>query len=60
VGLSDAWSRPHTHNAARSASDSHTARGPQAAGKIDVDGLNFYYGARRVLENICVSIRTNG
>jgi phosphate transport system ATP-binding protein len=37
------------------------APGPatEAAGKIDVAGLNFYYGTRRVLENITVTIRTN-
>jgi phosphate transport system ATP-binding protein len=31
----------------------------QAAAKIDVSGLNFYYGERRVLENIHVKIRPN-
>ena len=30
-----------------------------AAVKIDVNGLNFYYGARRVLEQISVRIRPN-
>jgi len=40
-------------------SDSTAVALPGTAGKIEVAGLNFYYGARRVLENICVSIRTN-
>jgi phosphate transport system ATP-binding protein len=31
----------------------------QAPAKIDVSGLNFYYGERRVLENIHVKIRPN-
>jgi len=31
----------------------------QSAAKIDVSGLNFYYGERRVLENIHVKIRPN-
>jgi len=31
----------------------------QPAAKIDVSGLNFYYGERRVLENIHVKIRPN-
>jgi phosphate transport system ATP-binding protein len=31
----------------------------ETAGKIDVEQLNFYYGPRRVLENISVTIRTN-
>jgi phosphate transport system ATP-binding protein len=31
----------------------------QAPAKIDVSGLNFYYGQRRVLENIHVKIRPN-
>jgi phosphate transport system ATP-binding protein len=31
----------------------------EAAGKIDVSGLNFYYGQRRVLEQISVRIRPN-
>jgi phosphate transport system ATP-binding protein len=31
----------------------------EAVGKIDVNGLNFYYGPRRVLEQITVSIRPN-
>ena len=33
--------------------------GPAAAAKIDVRDLNFYYGARRVLEQITVKIRPN-
>ncbi|MGE3465271.1 MAG: phosphate ABC transporter ATP-binding protein PstB [Pseudomonadales bacterium] len=32
------------------------AGGPDAVTKIDVAGLNFYYGARRVLEDISVRI----
>jgi phosphate transport system ATP-binding protein len=31
----------------------------ETAGKIDVERLNFYYGPRRVLEDISVTIRTN-
>jgi phosphate transport system ATP-binding protein len=31
----------------------------EAAGKIDVEGLNFFYGPRRVLEEISVRIRPN-
>ncbi len=31
----------------------------EAVGKIDVNALNFYYGPRRVLEQITVSIRPN-
>jgi phosphate transport system ATP-binding protein len=31
----------------------------EPAGKIDVAGLNFYYGPRRVLEQICVRVRAN-
>jgi phosphate transport system ATP-binding protein len=31
----------------------------EAAGKIDVQGLNFFYGPRRVLEEISVRIRPN-
>jgi len=31
----------------------------QASAKIDVSGLNFYYGERRVLEHINVKIRPN-
>jgi phosphate transport system ATP-binding protein len=31
----------------------------EVAVKIDVRGLNFYYGARRVLDQISVQIRTN-
>jgi phosphate transport system ATP-binding protein len=31
----------------------------ETAGKIDVDRLNFYYGPRRVLDEISVTIRTN-
>ena len=31
----------------------------EAAGRIDVVGLNFYYGQRRVLEQISVHIRPN-
>jgi phosphate transport system ATP-binding protein len=31
----------------------------QAPAKIDVSGLNFYYGERRVLENIHLKIRPN-
>jgi phosphate transport system ATP-binding protein len=31
----------------------------EAAGKIDVSGLDFYYGQRRVLEQISVRIRPN-
>src|SRR5471030_731020 len=31
----------------------------EAAAKIDVSGLNFYYGQRRVLEQISVQIRPN-
>ena len=31
----------------------------EAAGKIDVEGLNFFYGPRRVLEQISVRIRPN-
>jgi len=31
----------------------------QSPAKIDVSGLNFYYGERRVLENIHVKIRPN-
>jgi phosphate transport system ATP-binding protein len=32
---------------------------PQASAKIDVSGLNFYYGERRVLHSIRVQIRPN-
>jgi len=32
---------------------------PQASPKIDVSGLNFYYGSRRVLEGIGLKIRPN-
>jgi phosphate transport system ATP-binding protein len=32
---------------------------PQASAKIEVSGLNFYYGARRALENIHVKICPN-
>ena len=31
----------------------------EATAKIDVDGLNFYYGDRRVLETITVKVRPN-
>ena len=31
------------------------AAGPQAV-SIDVQGLNFYYGAKRALENITIAI----
>ena len=31
----------------------------EAAGKIEVEGLNFFYGPRRVLEEISVRIRPN-
>jgi len=31
----------------------------EATAKIDVSGMNFYYGARRVLENVSVKIRPN-
>ena len=34
-------------------------RAIEAPGKIDVGGLNFYYGERRVLEQISVLIRPN-
>ena len=27
--------------------------------KIDVEGLNFYYGAKRALEDICIEIHAN-
>jgi phosphate transport system ATP-binding protein len=36
-----------------------TGAGPSAAAKIDVSNLNFYYGARRVLEDITVKIVPN-
>src|SRR5579862_2383970 len=32
---------------------------PDAVAKIDVAGMNFYYGSRRVLEQITVQARTN-
>ena len=38
---------------------SGTTAGAETAGKIDVERLNFYYGPRRVLEDISVTIRTN-
>jgi phosphate transport system ATP-binding protein len=47
--------RPQVANAASSASDPASL----AAAKIDVRGLDFYYGARRVLERITVQIRPN-
>ncbi|HEY7283889.1 MAG TPA: phosphate ABC transporter ATP-binding protein PstB [Vicinamibacterales bacterium] len=31
----------------------------EATAKIDVNGMNFYYGARRVLEQIAVKVRPN-
>jgi len=36
-----------------------TGAGPSASAKIDVSNLNFYYGARRVLEDITVKIVPN-
>jgi phosphate transport system ATP-binding protein len=47
--------RPQVVNAASSASDPASL----PAAKIDVRGLDFYYGARRVLEQITVQIRPN-
>jgi phosphate transport system ATP-binding protein len=41
------------------ASSSRPDPAVEAAGKIDVAGLNFYYGQRRVLEQISVRIRPN-
>jgi len=38
---------------------SGTTAGAETAGKIDVERLNFYYGPRRVLEDISLTVRTN-
>jgi phosphate transport system ATP-binding protein len=48
---------PRAHPPLSAAGPSDSAA--QAAAKIDVSGLNFYYGERRVLENIHVKIRPN-
>ena len=48
---------PRTHPPLAPAAPPEPAIG--AAVKIDVNGLNFYYGARRVLEQISVRIRPN-
>jgi len=37
----------------------HPARATEAAAKIDVRRLNFYYGNRRVLEQITIQVRPN-
>jgi phosphate transport system ATP-binding protein len=48
---------PRTHPPLSVAGPSETTA--DAAAKIEVAGLNFYYGERRVLENIHVKIRPN-
>jgi phosphate transport system ATP-binding protein len=48
---------PRAHPPVSAAHSSDAAA--QAPAKIDVSGLNFYYGVRRVLEDIRVKIRPN-
>src|SRR5438445_4083058 len=48
---------PRTHPPDTSAVPAASA--PEAAAKIDVAGLNFYYGDRRVLDHISLKVRPN-
>ncbi len=48
---------PRAHPPLKAAGSTDTT--PEAAAKIEVAGLNFYYGTHRVLENIHVKIRPN-
>jgi phosphate transport system ATP-binding protein len=48
---------PRAHPPLKASGRSESA--PEAAAKIEVSGLNFYYSAHRVLENIHVKIRPN-
>src|SRR5438445_9513073 len=48
---------PRTHPPDTSAVPAESA--PEAAAKIDVAGLNFFYGDRRVLEAIHLKVRPN-
>jgi phosphate transport system ATP-binding protein len=57
VGVTSTTAPPRPHPPLRQAAES--APSAEAVGKIDVSGLNFYYGPRRVLEQITVSIRPN-
>ena len=57
MGVTSTTAPPRPHPPLRQTAES--APSAEAVGKIDVSGLNFYYGPRRVLEQITVSIRPN-
>jgi phosphate transport system ATP-binding protein len=57
VGVTSTTAPPRLHPPLRQTAGPEPSA--EAVGKIDVNGLNFYYGPRRVLEQITVSIRPN-